>query len=284
MRFCSHKMVVSQNFLRQCQRAERLKKWSCVICFLCSIQSPHALYWRMNSFAMNSNAGNLSSNTKAYLQRDGYLGCPLDVFGAEEPAKDVPPPYSPRGGAAQERRQVFTERPITEFYSPISKRPRLDEWELESLSLDSPTNTATPHRYQSLHRRNIDTPSPIVDFKKSPTSAPRSLLRSPPAASPRRAPPVNVGAVGGGRLWQPTRTSDGPSTSANTILEKHRQQPEPSLEEFNQMLESYRMPAPPERGRRNSTLDCFDSNRDLTQHRFTRISSSRTQQFPNTWK
>jgi hypothetical protein len=228
--------------------------------------------------------GNLSSNTKAYLQRDGYLGCPLDVFGAEEPAKDVPPPYSPRGGAAQERRQVFTERPITEFYSPISKRPRLDEWELESLSLDSPTNTATPHRYQSLHRRNIDTPSPIVDFKTSPTSAPRSLLRSPPAASPRRAPPVNVGAVGGGRLWQPTRTSDGPSTSANTILEKHRQQPEPSLEEFNQMLESYRMPAPPERGRRNSTLDCFDSNRDLTQHRFTRISSSRTQQFPNTWK
>ena len=224
--------------------------------------------------------GKFTHDVITRIQNMGGIGCPLTVLMSDRRERQAAlssPVYSPRElSPPQHLHEGYAARPMTQFLSPEAKRRQFDDFEFDSISLDSPPH-ATPRPRSSTVRHMIDIPSPIVDLQTSPTTAPRSLFPSPQhVASPQSKIPPTLNAVG--RLWKPMRHSDEPSSSTGTRLDRNRRSTE-----FPAMLESYRMPPPPEQ-RRKLDRQVPDVQRNLMEHRFKRISSTKTQRLPETWR
>lgn len=224
--------------------------------------------------------GKLTRDAINHIQTIGGVGCPLSVLMSERNTRQAAlssPKYSPyEVSPPQGLQEGYAARPTTQFLPEEAKRRQFDDFEFDSFSLDSPPH-ATPRPRSSTVRHMIDIPSPIVDLQTSPTTAPRSLFPSPQRVdSPQSKMPPALSTVG--RLWKPMRESDGPSSSTGTRLDRNRRSTE-----FPAMLESFRMPPPPEQ-RRTSERQTSHVQRNLMEHRFKRISSTKTQRLPEMWR
>ena len=226
-------------------------------------------------------SGGFTPKVMAHLEGQGNIGCPLSVLmnGRRiiQPTEIASPVFSPQTHARPRGlNEGHASRPITDFLSPI-KRQRLDDsMEFGSSSLDS--LYMTPSRRPSMVQHKIHIPSPAMDLRISPTAPPRSLMS--PERPFSRVNPSKIDI--GGQLWVPMRNSGGgPSNSTATRTGRGQL----SMNEFPEMLESYRMPPPPDQ-RHASTFEhrvsTYDPERNLTQHRFRKISSAK-QRFPKKW-
>jgi len=123
----------------------------------------------------------------------------------------------------------------------------------------------------SIQQRKVDIPSPALDLSTSPPGTPRSLFSpvSQRYIAGQQNPPT---ATARGRLWQTKPRQEPPKAPSRAMG---------SPSTFPNIVESYRMPRTTQDARR---LHSTDMNRDLTQHRFSRIQSSNKKRLPDDWK
>lgn len=201
--------------------------------------------------------GRVDREVIEYVRTYPVLGCPLSVLGDSSP--------SPQANAFESG--ILSPRDSE--LRPSSRRLEhvTDETfrNLRSFSLDeSPMGP-------SIQQRKVDIPSPALDLSTSPPGTPRSLFSpvSQRYIAGQQNPPT---ATARGRLWQTKPRQEPPKAPSRAMG---------SPSTFPNIVESYRMPRTTQDARR---LHSTDMNRDLTQHRFSRIQSSNKKRLPDDWK
>ena len=200
--------------------------------------------------------GRLDREVIEYVRAHPVLGCPLSVLGDAS--------TSPQANAFESG--ILSPRDSELHVSQRRLEHVTDETfrDLRSFSLDeSPMGP-------SIQQRKVDIPSPALDLSTSPPGTPRSLF------SPVSRRHVTEGnpppAAAGGRLWQTKPRQEPPKAPSRAMG---------SPSTFPNIIESYRMPRTTEDAKRPHSTDM---NRDLTQHRFSRIQSSNKKRLPDDWK
>lgn len=200
--------------------------------------------------------GRVDREVIEYVRAHPVLGCPLSVLGDASPSSQANAFES--GILSPRDSELRVSHRGLEHVTDETFR------NLRSFSLDeSPIGP-------SIQQRKVDIPSPALDLSTSPPGTPRSLF-SPVSQrhfTEQNPPP----AAAGGRLWQTKPRQEPPKAPSRTMG---------SPSTFPNIIESYRMPRTTEDTKRPHSTDM---NRDLTQHRFSRIQSSNKKRLPDDWK